>query len=496
MKARDQVRQREERGGRSTGGRYRVAVILAALVLALVVVLLPLQHRSDFVSDVISMVILIGALTFARVLDRRNGVIVALLAGAVAAWVPGVPTFPPSSGWEGALRLGAFVTMTLVYYRVITTLRAHDERAQRQLSDLRVLHREVRALHIQATVGGGTRDDVYRQIVTGATCLVGAPCGRLVRHDQNCSAWQVLMQVPEGTWWEDPVAIAPLRTDDAGMPSLVPHTSGRRCITVPIATTSEGIMVLEVASSFEYHDHEGHMQLLAVYARDVHLMLEHIALQEQLAQLVRIEERGRIARELHDGLVQSLGGIAYRIEYYSDVLCEENVDVIRGDLSMSAATVRSALREARMMIHGLRDIEEQSTDLRARLLSLLDAVARETAIAVIADLPPVIPPLAPAEADTVFRVAQEALQNAVKHAAAESVSLVFLVERGHIEMTVTDDGCGFVYRVGEWNTRPLRYGLVGMVERATQHEGQLTIQTQPEMGTCITLTLPVNEEVA
>lgn len=478
---------RSQRATRET----HVIVVFVALVLALVMVLLPLTHRSDFVSDVTSMAILIGALTFARVLDRRSGVIVALLAGAVAAIVPGVATFPPSSVWEAMLRLGAFVTMALVYYRVIIILRAHDERAQRQLTDLRTLHQEVRALHMQATALGGARDAVYRQIVRGAAQLVGAQRSRLVCQDQDSGIWQAVMQLPEESWRGEPAEITPLITDDTGTPARAHTAAGVMRITVPIPT-GEGMMALEVDSSHEYRDDEEHAQLLAVYGRDVHLLLEHIALQDQLAHLVRLEERGRIARELHDGLVQSLGGIAYRIEYYSEVLRKENVDAIRGELAANAITVRGALRDARLMIHGLRDVGH-SHDLRARLLSLLHTVAGETTIEIVTDLPPVIPALPLAEVNTIVRVAQEALQNAMKHSDAESVSLVLLVEPERVEMTVTDDGCGFVYDAQDGDAQPLRYGLIGMVERAAEHGGHLTIQTQPEMGTCVTLTVPVCE---
>lgn len=474
----------------------QVIVVCVALALTLVIVLLPFLHQSDFVSDVTSMAILIGALTFARLLDRRSGVIVALLAGAVAAIVPGVAAFPPSSVWEATLRLGAFVTMTLVYYRVIATLRARDERAQRQLDDLRHLQQEVRALHTQATVMGGTRDAAYRQIVAGAAHLVGAPRCHLVQRSGNHDAWQIVAQFPDEWKPDAPTIMAPFPVDDTGTPTLTQTPAG--AMHTVLITTGEVMMALAVDTAHENRDREEHAQLLAVYARDVHLLLEHLALQEQLAHLVRLEERGRIARELHDGLVQSLGGIAYRIEYYGDVLRAENVAAIRDELATSAITVRGALREARLMIHGLRDVRH-SRDLRDRLLALIHTVSEETTMEIVSDLPPVIPVLPVVIVDAIVRIAQEALQNAMKHANAESVSLVLLMEAERVELTITDDGCGFVYCAHDGDAHPLRYGLIGMEERAAEQGGRLTIQTQPDMGTCVTLTLPViegNEDAA
>jgi len=111
-------------------------------------------------------------------------------------------------------------------------------------------------------------------------------------------------------------------------------------------------------------------------------------------------------------------------------------------------------------------------------------------MAVVADLPPEMPPLSPPRADAIYNVAREALQNVVKHSEAESVSVAFLVEPAQVELTVTDDGRGFAYPTEDRSAFPLCYGLTGMAERAAQQGGRVIIQTQPEMGTCVTLTLP------
>lgn len=474
-------------------GQFRVLVVVAALALAFVVVLLPLTGRRDFVSDVVSMAILIGALTFARFLDRRSGAVVALLAGAIAATVPGVPSFPPRSLWEGALRLGAFATMTVVYYGVIVTLRGHDEHARRQLEGLRALHHAVRALHTLTTASAVTRETIYVHVARAATDLSGGGSGRLFRADPEARQWQIVAQWPAPTVPGEGLRTVPMPLGHTGLPyTICDDTCGSR-ITVPITTEHDGTLALEVA----YHDdHKGpdeRAELLAVYARDVHLTLEHLALQEQLAHLMLAEERGRIARELHDGLVQSLGGIAYRLEYFGNILSGDTVASVRRELGASAVAVRKALREARLMIHGLRDAG-QADDVCARLTALLDDVADETAMAIVVDLPSVAPILMPAQADAIYRVAQEALQNAVKHSEAESVSVALLVEPDRIELTVADDGHGFADCVDDSRAPPLRYGLLGMTERAARHGGRVTIQTQPEMGTCVTLTLPIQEK--
>ncbi len=469
-------------------------VICGALALTLVVILLPLEHWPDFASDVISMVILIGTLTFARVLDRRSGAIMALLAGAIAAIVPGVPSFPPRSLWEAALRLGAFAMMTAVYYRVIVALRTRDERVQRQLDDLRALHNEVRALHAltTATATTPTHAAIYTQVVQAAERLSGGWRSRLLRENAQTYAWQIVTEWPEATEAHGDVTIVPDIDNDLNAPYTARDTGRGWRITVPLVTQHDGSMLLEVDSSRDSGDREDRderAQLLAVYVRDVGLTLDHVTLQGQIAHLMLTEERGRIARELHDGLVQSLGGIAYRIEYYGETLRADNVANVRHALNASAIEVRKALREARLMIYGLRNASGPD-DLRARLMALLDEVAGETGMAVVADLPPEMPPLSPPRADAIYNVAREALQNVVKHSEAESVSVAFLVEPAQVELTVTDDGRGFAYPTENRSAFPLCYGLTGMTERAAQQGGRVIIQTQPEMGTCVTLTLP------
>jgi len=478
-----------------TGGAKHtlVQVVGGALALTVFVVLLPFAHWPDFASDVISMVILIGTLTFARALDRRSGAIMALLAGAIAAIVPGVPAFPPRSLWEAALRCGAFVMMTAVYYRVIVALRTRDERAQRQLDDLRALHTEVRALHtlITATDTTPTYAAVSTQVVQAAGRLSGGWRSCLLHENAATGAWQTVAAWPDTAGYRETDRVRDA-DDDVNVPFTVRRTGQGWCITVPLVTQCDGTMLLEVdcpPHREEGRDRDERAQLLAVYARDVGLTLDHVTLQGQFAHLMLTEERGRIARELHDGLVQSLGGIAYRIEYYGETLRADNVANVRHGLNASAVEVRKALREARLMIYGLRDVSG-SDDLHARLLALLDEVANQTGMAVVADLPPAMPPLSAAQAEAVYGVAREALQNVVKHSEAESVSVAFLVEPAQVELTVTDDGRGFTYPDGDRRAFPLCYGMTGMTERAAQQGGRVIIQTQPEMGTCVTLTLP------
>lgn len=472
--------------------RLRPFIIVTAFALTLVVVLLQSIGVSDFGSDTASIAILIGTLAFAQRLDRRSGVIVSLLAGAIAAIVPGVPSFPPHSLWEFALRFSAFMVMAVVYSQVITALRDRDERVQRQLDNLRLLQGEVRTLHAMAIQMPVGRTEIDAQIAQAACRLVRGRRSRLVRKQPDAGEGAVIAQWPSAAWGDrdgdalDAVT-APL---DTGY-FMTRTIAGKEYITVPLARDQAFAATLQVECREDDRTKEENAELLAVYAGDASLTLEHIALREQLDRLVRAEERGRIARELHDGLVQSLGGIAFRMEYFSDILAPDNVDTVRQDLDATSEAVRKALKEARLMIHNLRAVTP-SGDVCARLRTTVDDVARETGMNVAMELPTTAPMLLPTEADTICLVAREALQNVAKHARVEAASVTLRTGANGIEVTIGDDGRGFDDH-GDAGERSLQYGILGMVERAAHHGGAVTIQTEPGRGTRVTLTLPAEE---
>lgn len=467
-------------------------IVLGTLLVALAVAFLPFVGWSDFGSDVISMAILIGALAFARGLDRRSGAIIALLAGAIAAIIPGVPAFPPRSMGEVALRLGAFVLMAVVYYQVIVALRNRDARVQRQLDGLHMLHGEVRALHaavIQLPVDSAAIDT---QIARSAFRLVGGRRSRLVRRQPDTGGGAVVTQWPPVAWGDGDenelcAVVPPL---DAGY-VMTRTQAGDERITVALARDHACAATLQVECHGSDRESAEHAALLAVYARDASLALEHLALRARMERLIRLEERGRIARALHDGLVQSLGGIAFRMEYCSAILAPDTVDSVREQLDTTGEAVRTALREARLMIHSLRTPAPPG-DVCARLRALADDLAGESDVVVAVDLPATAPMVPAAQTDTICLVAREALRNVAKHARVGRAGLALRAEAQRIALTISDDGCGFDARDGT-GEHSLRYGLLGMAERAAHHGGTVTIRTAPGMGTCVTLALPIEE---
>jgi signal transduction histidine kinase len=205
------------------------------------------------------------------------------------------------------------------------------------------------------------------------------------------------------------------------------------------------------------------------------------------------EERIRISRELHDGLAPYFLDIMYKIEALQGEI-EKNPSI-----PVSLEEVREKARE------GLGDLRQVIGDLRP---SSLDVLGLEKSLAsyverfgVENDLEVEFSTTGPLDGldslveVTVFRVAQEALSNVARHAHAEGVSISLQSDNGYLEMTVDDDGVGFVER--EMREKMLlgeSLGIKGMRERAELLQGSLSIHTRSGMGTSLRMSIPIKEE--
>ncbi len=214
----------------------------------------------------------------------------------------------------------------------------------------------------------------------------------------------------------------------------------------------------------------GQLQLYAVQA-------EHLAV---------VEERQRMARDLHDSAIQALYGLVLSAEGAARKLAEGEVAVVRERLQEIRRTAQAALREMRSLIFELRppDLEKEGlvAALRARLESVEDRAGVRTALEVVGDgrLPHDV------EAG-LYRVVQEALNNALKHSGATHVTVSLKIESEAVALEVADDGIGFDPQAAHTGGG---LGLRGLVERAQELGGKLSLQSGPGQGTRIRLEVP------
>ena len=464
-------------------------IIGGAFALTGAIILFKESGASDADTDYLSMVILIAAFALASTLDRRTGLVVAILAGIIAAIVPGSTSFTHTHVWDSVFRLCFLLAMSMSFYRVIVALRDREDHLQRQLGNVRRLQEEVTTLHAVTARPPIDREAIYRQIARAAFRLAQGTRSRLIFRVQPDDRWQIVAQWPseqDGT-----LPLGPHLTVDATGSSsytITPSASGGHTITVPLSTEGRVAGALQLDCVAPKEGLEEYGQLLAVYGRDATLTLNHAALQERLEHLAVMGERGRIARELHDGLVQSLAGIAFHLEYYRDLLAPEAV-AMRAGLDGMANDVKEALHEARSMIHELRSAPTPE-QLGAALDDLVDQVAAKSGLAIAVDIPDRAIPIARDQASVLLRIAQEALQNVVKHAWADAVSVRLATDGRGVVLEIADNGRGFVHSEEQATESPVHFGLIGMAERAAMHGARLSVDSRIGGGTTVTLVFP------
>lgn len=213
------------------------------------------------------------------------------------------------------------------------------------------------------------------------------------------------------------------------------------------------------------------------------------ALAQKAVEAAVAAERTRLARDLHDSVTQALYGVTMYAEAAARLLSPETADVgvAAGHLRELRATAQEALREMRLFIFELRPpvLEEEGlvAALRARLETVEGRSGMETELVVVGmddRLPPEI------EAG-LYHIAQEALNNALKHAGASRISVSLNRGRRLVLLEVTDDGVGFEASAARERGR---LGLAGMEERAAELGARLTVESRLGEGTTIRVEVP------
>lgn len=238
-----------------------------------------------------------------------------------------------------------------------------------------------------------------------------------------------------------------------------------------------GAVPLELAGGpLEY---QGRPHLLCT-VRDITERVEAERLRDERVR----DERQRLARDLHDSVAQSLYGIGLHAAAAERQLATGATDAARGSVAAIAATAREALAEMRLIIFDLRPPLLAEAGLVAALRARLDAVeGRLAGLAATLDAPAALT-LPPPIEEAFYRVAQEALNNALKHAGAWRVTVTLWQTDAATGLTIADDGAGFERQAAGQRGG---LGLRGMAERAAQIGGRLAIRSAPGAGTTVTL---------
>jgi two-component system sensor histidine kinase DegS len=208
------------------------------------------------------------------------------------------------------------------------------------------------------------------------------------------------------------------------------------------------------------------------------------------------EERTRIACEIHDGLVQSLAGVNFKLDLCEQLMlkdplaCQAMVRQTRGELKL-------AIQEARQVIFNLRPLHYDQLELIPALTNYLKSYETQshikTEFAVTGDEKT----MPPRTKIFLFRILQEALSNVEKHAKADLINVHLQIDRDMLTATVTDNGIGFDVEAVSRNPEKWdHFGLRGIVERARLVGGQAKIESKKGRGTRIVMHVPLKKEAA
>jgi two-component system NarL family sensor kinase len=237
------------------------------------------------------------------------------------------------------------------------------------------------------------------------------------------------------------------------------------------------------------------LNLLRTIGDMLGVAVERARLHARRLEAAQTEERNRLAREIHDTIAQDLTAIAFQLEA-AEALLTQRAEPERVQRSVTAALdlARKGLDEARRSVLDLRAAPLEGRTLPAALTALAAEanIGSGNAPAVIFEADSTQASLPPALEVGLYRIAQEALQNALLHADATRVTLHLEISPERIRLIIRDDGRGFAIENAAGGHATSRFGLIGMRERARLLGGSFLIESSPGAGTRITAEIPLS----
>jgi len=229
------------------------------------------------------------------------------------------------------------------------------------------------------------------------------------------------------------------------------------------------------------------LRLVELFARHAGIAIDNARLHAQAGRLAVVEERDRIGRDLHDGIIQSLYAVGLSLEDVPEIMAEAPDDAAER-VDAAIESINLAIRDIRNFIYGLRPEGLDGTQVVAGLAALAEEVRHGGLVDVIAELDPAADPGLDAGAGAdLLNLVREGLSNAMRHAQAGLISIELAPSGTGSTLVIADDGVGFdpTGRVGA-----AHHGLANMRARAAAIGGSLEIRSAPGAGTKVVVDLP------
>jgi two-component system NarL family sensor kinase len=272
---------------------------------------------------------------------------------------------------------------------------------------------------------------------------------------------------------------------------LVDGTDGLRYhASIPLYAQDKKLGVMNVASPDWRSLSPEDLQLLYTVGDLLSIAIERARLFATSARLGAVEERNRLAREIHDTLAQGLTATTLQLES-ADALLDAGSppDKAREPIRKALSLTQSNLEEARRSVLDLRAVPLEGRSLSEALRALVERWEEETGIGARYMAVNGGRPLPPRVEVALYRICQEALTNVARHAEAEYVHVRLVTTPDQVRLVIEDDGSGF----DASDVAADRHGLVGMNERAKMLGGSLDVRSSPGTGTQIEVTVSLEK---
>gem|GEM_PF-1549520 len=402
-----------------------------------------------------------------------------------------------TSKWVSFVALTTLFIYTLLW-RELRTQR--NEETNRRLAEMNNLQRLTAVLLQQQTL-----DEVLPVVCSEAQQLTGAQGARLLLLENEAWLWGFhqtgnVMPILERIPFDNLLSGLAVRqkklvltNDPANSPQLFqPHRDLQSLLAIPLLINDEVIGTLHVVNKpggFTEDD----TRILGLFADQAAIAIVNARLHEHTKQLAVVKERQRLARELHDSTAQVL----YSVILYADAtrlaLAADKKAEATENLQELGTLARQGIADMRLLLFRLHPPVLEDEGLVAALQARLEAIEARAGLQVDLrvegenTLPIVIE-------EELYKIAQEALNNVVKHAKAEHVSVHFQFSHHHCDLTIQDDGMGFDPVTTTQGAGGL--GLRSIAERVQQMGGHLLVESAPGQGTKVQVVMKTQQQEA
>jgi len=275
--------------------------------------------------------------------------------------------------------------------------------------------------------------------------------------------------------------IIPNLGDQPGFPPELASNSMASYAGAPIRAAGDIIGILNILGQSTRRYNIEELALLASVADQIGVAVENVRLRMQAEEAAVLEERERLARELHDSVTQSLYSLTLFTEGSLELAKNGEIELVKHNLTRIGETAQQALKEMRLMVYELRPLDLEREGLVGALHQRLATVEKRAGVnaRLVAEELIQLPPAVEKE---LYRITQEALNNILKHAEATFVTVYLRVVEEHLELEIVDNGQGFDLEKAD-KTGGL--GLRSMRERIDKLGGSLNIHSAPNKGTIV-----------